>query len=912
MINKSDGTGTPSDIKWIVTLNNGDIKTDMNGYTFTDTLDDKQTYTGNYIVYRGLYGEDEIARGDLDSSTGKTFSYKFSGLSDTDKYKPYRIVYHTQMKDQDSYATVSNSANISRDNSVSGTDSGTFTPKLVGTQIVKRLLKEPDAATTGRATWELRIALGSIVDAMNPETVRVFDTFQTAWKQNIGPDADSYSIMIGNVPLERGTDWWFDDYNDSSSFATKKNFNLTIQINNKVRDALKDNPDAVLTYMTKSDALPGWYSNFASVEVNGTKYFTDFIYYYVDVDSTPKVEKPSAKTAVSWREDFDWSKIDGSSEKGAWIVEWTVYANRAKTPGGEPYGAGKLNNQPLNVVDTLPSGMSYVPGSAKYSLFQNPYDQKAGNGTAQREKTVADSLPPANVSDDKGTVTFSIPTTALGNYAGYAKLTYQTAVKRGELDTSKNEVKFTNLASAESGSKTFDSGSGTVTIKNNVLQKTGDQVANSNRIKYTILVNESAVNLKSDSDFLELVDVMDAKCTLVTDSVNVSQYDGTGWKLLGSDKCPVSARTIEDENGAACTKMTLRVPDKEYLKVEYEVIPAGNEGETVSLSNKASLTGVYDGDTVHSKDWAIKKASGLAGGSGYGVTVTKVDESDVTKKLPGAEFTLYEVDMDKALEFGLDSAKTLIRSDETDETGTVTFGTPTQKMEAYKLYCLEETKAPGGYNIAPKPVWILLKGNNEDDYQKALTKAEELRAKGVDIDTPTVSTDITVYDAPYSGQATISATKMLEGSTLQESQFGFALKDKKTGKVLQTIRNGADGDINFVLDYTKTGIYEYAISEVIPAGAENNVKDHITYDTTKHEVKVVVTNGEGKLNTEVTYDNGSTTPPIFTNKYSTTLPEAGGAGLTMTYLAGASLLCFAATWMHARRHRDQGRGGSRE
>lgn len=912
MINKSDGTGTPSDIKWTVTLNNGDIKTDMNGYTFTDTLDDKQTYTGNYIVYRGLYGEDEIARGDLDSSTGKTFSYKFSGLSDTDKYKPYRIVYHTQMKDQDSYDTVSNSANISRDNSVSGTDSGTFTPKLVGTQIVKRLLKEPDAATTGRATWELRIALGSIVDAMNPETVRVFDTFQTAWKQNIGPDADSYSIMIGNVPLERGTDWWFDDYNDSTSFATKKNFNLTIQINNKVRDALKDNPDAVLTYMTKSDALPGWYSNFASVEVNGTKYFTDFIYYYVDVDSTPKVEKPSAKTAVSWREDFDWSKIDGSSEKGAWIVEWTVYANRAKTPGGEPYGAGKLNNQPLNVVDTLPSGMSYVPGSAKYSLFQNPYDQKAGNGTAQREKTVADSLPPANVSDDKGTVTFSIPTTALGNYAGYAKLTYQTAVKRGELDTSKNEVKFTNLASAESGSKTFDSGSGTVTIKNNVLQKTGDQVANSNRIKYTILVNESAVNLKSDSDFLELVDVMDAKCTLVTDSVNVSQYDGTGWKLLGSDKCPVSARTIEDENGAACTKMTLRVPDKEYLKVEYEVIPAGNEGETVSLSNKASLTGVYDGDTVHSKDWAIKKASGLAGGSGYGVTVTKVDESDVTKKLPGAEFTLYEVDMDKALEFGLDSAKTLIRSDETDETGTVTFGTPTQKMEAYKLYCLEETKAPGGYNIAPKPVWILLKGNNEDDYQKALTKAEELRAKGVDIDTPTVSTDITVYDAPYSGQATISATKMLEGSTLQESQFGFALKDKKTGKVLQTIRNGADGDINFVLDYTKTGIYEYAISEVIPAGAENNVKDHITYDTTKHEVKVVVTNGEGKLNTEVTYDNGSTTPPIFTNKYSTTLPEAGGAGLTMTYLAGASLLCFAATWMHARRHRDQGRGGSRE
>lgn len=914
MINKSDGTGTPSDITWTVTLNNGDIKTDMNGYTFTDTLDDKQTYTGNYIVYRGLYGEDEIARGDLDSPTGKTFSYSFSGLSDADKYQPYRIVYHTQMKEQDSYDTVSNGASISRDNSVSGTDSGTFTPKLVGTQIKKRLVNDSDAATTGQATWELRIALGSIVNAMNPSEVKVYDTFQTAWNQNIGPDVDSYSIKIGDVPLKKGVDWWFEGGSDSTSFGTKKNFNLFIRISDRVKGALKDNPDAVITYKTKSDALPGWYSNFASVEVSGTKYFTEYIYYYVDANSTPGVEKPSSKTAVSWKGDFDWSKIDGSKEKGAWIVDWTVYANRGKTPSGECYGAGKLDNQPLNVVDTLPSGMSYVPGSAKYSLFQNPYDQKAYNGTAQRKKTVADSLPLANVSDDKGTVTFSIPTTALGNYAGYAELTYQTAVKRGELDTSKNEVKFTNSASAESGNKKFDSGSGAVTIKNNVLQKTGDQVASSNRIKYTILVNESAVNLKSDSDYLELFDIMDAKCTLVTDSVNVSQYDGTGWKLLGSDECPVSARTIEDENGAACTKMTLRVPDKEYLKVEYEVIPAGNEGETVSLSNKASLTGVYDGDTVHSKDWVIQKVSGSAGGSGYGVTITKVDESDITKKLPGAEFTLYEVNMDKALDSGLDSAKTRIRSAETDEKGTVKFGNATQKMEAYKLYCLEETKAPSGYNVISKPVWILLKGNNEDDYQKALAKAEELRAKGVDIDTPTASTDITVCDAPYSGQATISATKMLKGSTLQESQFGFVLKDKKTGRVLQTIRNGADGDINFVLDYTKTGIYEYTISEVIPEGAdENNVKDHITYDATVHKVKVVVTNGEGKLNTVVTYDDTDTpTPPTFTNRYSTTLPEAGGAGLTMTYLAGASMLCFAATWMHTRRHRDQDRGGRRE
>ena len=80
-----------------------------------------------------------------------------------------------------------------------------------------------------------------------------------------------------------------------------------------------------------------------------------------------------------------------------------------------------------------------------------------------------------------------------------------------------------------------------------------------------------------------------------------------------------------------------------------------------------------------------------------------------------------------------------------------------------------------------------------------------------------------------------------------------------------------------------------------------------------YNVKVEVTNGKKQLDTKVTYAPADpATPPTFTNKYSTTLPEAGGAGLTMTYLAGASMLCFAATWMHARRHRELDRGGRRE
>lgn len=907
MINKSDGTGTPSDITWTVTLNNGDIKTDMNGYTFTDTLDENQTYTGEYVVYKGLYGENKIADGNLDGSTGTTFSYTFSDLSDADKYQPYRIVYHTKMRDPGSYEPVKNTAKIEHERTTlpSGTSTATFRRGIVE-QLITKELKSHDQ--NGNATWITHVKIPETVDVSQ---VKILDTFKSTYLQHL--KVQSLSVKIGNVTLTedtgQGGDYYFSKREETTS-GNKINFNIQLRNTDKVTRELKSNEYKIdVIYTTKTDNLDGQYWNLAAVEFpfagQNFKQYSGEPYYIVNNSKTPNVDKSS--DGYTWDGKFDWSQVEpGSTEKGAWIATWTVCANRYKTPADQFYGAGKLDGQPITIKDTLPADgtMSFVPGSATYTLYANPYDERR-----EAEREVANQSVEGNVSGNE--VTFSIPTTALGNYAGYVKLTYQTAIKRSVLNTSTNSTTLKNSASAESGKKTFDTGSGIVTIKNNVLQKTGAQVDNSNRIKYTIFVNESAVDLKKDSDFLELVDVMDAKCTLVTDSVNVSQYDGTGWKLLSSDKCPVSARTIEDENGAACTKMTLRVPDEEYLKVEYEVIPAGNEGETVSLSNKASLTGVYDGDTVHSKDWAIKKVSGSAGGSGYGVTVTKVDESDITKKLPGAEFTLYEVDMAKALDSGLNSAKTRIRSAETDEKGTVKFGTATQKMEAYKLYCLEETKAPGGYNVISKPVWILLKGNNEDHYQKALTKAEELRAKGVDIDTPTASTDITVCDAPYSGQATISAKKVLKGSTLQKDQFGFVLKDADD-KVLQIMKNGADGDISFILNYTKTGTYEYMISEVEPEGAVGHVKDHITYDTTEHKVIVTVTNGEGQLNTAVTYDNGSTTPPTFTNKYSTTLPEAGGAGLTMTYLAGASMLCFAATWMHARRHRDLDRGGRRE
>lgn len=911
MIQKEAGSGTSSVITWKVVLNKGSLKADMSGYTFTDKLDDKQDYIGSYTVYKGETADEKqkIDGGTL-SDSGDSFSYTFNP-NEADRYATYCIVYQTKLKDENSYEKVSNTASVKKEDSglPSGESTACYIRPWTGKTISKTLLNPDEASRTGKATWQLRIELRDYVNAKNPEFVLIKDTMLAAWMQTMGPDTSdgpSHVITIGDTKLDPGTDWTFAGGEKLSRKSNQHNCDIKITNMDKVKKALDKDPEVVITYKTVTDALPGWYSNFASVD--GFSGYSDFVFYYVEGETEPSVEK-SVKinedgSQSRWDETFDWKSVDGSNDKGAWIVDWTVYANRVKTPAGESYGAGKLNGKDVLVKDELPEGMSYIPGSAKYSLYSNPYETAVPGREweHEREKTVDLGVLLDPVIDSRA-VTFSIPTDKLGNNTGYAKLTYSTAVKRSVVDTSKNLGELTNSASASSGDKEFKAGSDTVQIKNNVLSKTGASVSNSKRIHYTIFVNESALDLKSGTDYLDLFDVMDSKCTFVPSSLSVSECDNGTWRELAKEQYK-TALDLVDEGAGKQQRLTLKLPDKKYLKIEYDVIASG-ESSKVSLSNKAELEGVADGYVKHGREYDID-AGASGGGTGYGIVVHKVDEKDVTVPLAGATFKLYEIDMDKARgSAGVDGAKTLFSTETTDSDGSATFGTSSNAMASCKLYCLEETEAPAGYNVA-QPTWILLKGTESNEqYEQAMDTAKSLLGANTEI---TSDAEIWVYDAPLEGKATIKAKKVLKGGTFKKGQFSFELKDAE-GKVLQTKTNDAEGNVSFSVEYNKAGTYTYTISEVVPEGAENNVKDHITYDATPRDVTVKVTNGTNKLETEVTYDSDSKTPPTFTNKYSTTLPEAGGAGLTMTYLAGASLLCFAATWMHARRHRDLDRGG---
>lgn len=189
--------------------------------------------------------------------------------------------------------------------------------------------------------------------------------------------------------------------------------------------------------------------------------------------------------------------------------------------------------------------------------------------------------------------------------------------------------------------------------------------------------------------------------------------------------------------------------------------------------------------------------------------------------------------------------------------------------------------------------------------------------------------------APYktSGTWTPQVTKKVDGGEMKKFKFELYTKDASGNETVldtQCTEKGTSDEspVSFATQTISLGIKDL----------DNNHQKQLTYyirecpaskpDGTKHEgykndtkrFKVVVTatdNGDGTLNCTPTYyevdANGAeckTDDPTFTNTYSTSLPLSGMSGVTLTYLAGAAVLCAAAAWMHIRR-KANAKGGER-
>lgn len=198
------------------------------------------------------------------------------------------------------------------------------------------------------------------------------------------------------------------------------------------------------------------------------------------------------------------------------------------------------------------------------------------------------------------------------------------------------------------------------------------------------------------------------------------------------------------------------------------------------------------------------------------------------------------------------------------------------------------------------------------------------------------------------------ATKVVEGGEMKE--FTLRLADNPKFENAQEVETQANGpssqirefeNISYTLDDPTKGAdstgrsapkdfpYYYYVCEK----DESEKYPHYKFDHSVYRFEVDLTSvTNGTINYKVTYMKGyvdsknnwiaddgaeaktfidtstpNSTPtsiPTFTNTYSTSLPLSGMSGVTLTYLAGAAVLCAAAAWMHIRR-KANAKGGER-
>ena len=113
--------------------------------------------------------------------------------------------------------------------------------------------------------------------------------------------------------------------------------------------------------------------------------------------------------------------------------------------------------------------------------------------------------------------------------------------------------------------------------------------------------------------------------------------------------------------------------------------------------------------------------------------------------------------------------------------------------------------------------------------------------------------------APAATSVTLGASKVLNGKSLEDGEFSFALEGEDGTRL--TAGNDANGTVAFpAIQYSETGTYQYTLSEV--KGSETGV----TYDEAAYAVTVAVEDGgEGSLVATVSYEGGKA--PVFNNTY---------------------------------------------
>ena len=258
------------------------------------------------------------------------------------------------------------------------------------------------------------------------------------------------------------------------------------------------------------------------------------------------------------------------------------------------------------------------------------------------------------------------------------------------------------------------------------LTKEAEQVGLSNLIHFTLKVNPSSVNLDKSNDYLIVTDTSTG-LQIQTDTITIT--DSNGNELKNRGLVTVNDKLNENEWGMLesddASQYKLRVPDSKALTIKYDALVTMT-GDSVPISNSASIDSVGKSDTSYSGTLQVNDISGGGEGSTYKLTITKTDKDLLNKKLPGAKFEFCIVLSEKS---ELTKTDDITIGDKTygchrntnwvfttDENGKYEIKKEANwNLEPDNYYIIKEVDAPPGYYLPKEPILFYYGAENEID-----------------------------------------------------------------------------------------------------------------------------------------------------------------------------------------------------
>lgn len=434
---------------------------------------------------------------------------------------------------------------------------------------------------------------------------------------------------------------------------------------------------------------------------------------------------------------------------------------------------------------------------------------------------------------------------------------------------------FTNKVTLKKDGKDIDTATSPETIQLKDEDKNIDKKqvqGKGQKIDFEINANQLGQTLPTnDGDKLKLVDELGKHLQLDTTSIKVFRNNT---ELLTDCDTSYTNNTLE-----------ITVPNNVPIKITYTVTVNAKPDESVEVSNTAYWKGYSkeSGKTV-GYTYSYKVGGGIEAFSKVNFKLTKQDQNNLNTFLPGAEFKIEKLELDANNEF----VSTQEASQITDASGIIN-----QDLDFDKLYKITETKAPDGYVLDNKPIYILdLKDKEKDtsylEKVKMLVKDNKLyvryKQQDFDIQVQNHKGEITVVKK-FINDAAGKSTNPVSGTyrfRLYDNQNGEGtyLQEKSITYVAGKTQEESAKFINLKLDKT---YYVFELDDndnLITDSSEevtiNKLRYAVEYKNEKGESTNAATNGQ-----TVTVTNRSRTK---------ILPSTGGYGSLLYRISGAMLV----------------------